>query len=556
MKFNKLAQLYEKLENMSSHNTMRDTLATFFKKTPTADVDKVAYLTLGQISSQYSDVLMGMAAKMVVKSIAQAANEKEADITKEYKKKGDIGTVAEAHAKGKSTLTIKEAFDTLHQIAEASGTGSQDKKIKLLAELLKKSSPLEARYLARIVVGDLRMGVGDKTVLDALSIAKLGSKQAKNALEHAYNICPDVGKIATVFFKKGLKGVDNIGVELGVPLQSMLCQRIDSLDAVKKKMGYPVAVEEKYDGERIQVHKQGSKIRLFSRRLDDITHQFPDVAAAVKKAAKKKNCVIDGEAMPVDKDGNYLPFQKLMQRRRKHDVEKYVKKIPVIFFVFDLLYDGKSLIKEPYKKRWNKLTKAVKQTSTLKLANRKECNDADCIEELFTQTIQKGGEGVVIKNLEGPYQAGVRGWHWIKWKPEYAEKLRDTFDLVVVGAYHGRGKRAGTYGALLCAVYDKKNDRFQTFCKLGSGFTDKQLAELPKKFKKKTKKPARVEVKKAMNPDVWLEPDTVVEVIGAEITKSPIHTAKYALRFPRFKRYRDKKPEQATTLKEITRMAT
>jgi DNA ligase-1 len=352
-----------------------------------------------------------------------------------------------------------------------------------------------------------------------------------------------------------MPGIKKIGVKLGVPIQSMLCQRIKDIDQVQKKMGYPVVVEEKYDGERIQVHKNGNKIKLYSRRLENISLQFPDVVEAIKKSVKAKNCVIDSEVMPVDAKGNLLPFQILMQRRRKYDIEAYVKKIPVALFCFDLLFvNGKSVIHEPYKKRYALMQKYVKQTSRINFAIRKICTDSDCIEDLFNRTVEHGGEGIVIKDLDGPYQAGVRGWHWIKWKPDYVKGLRDTFDLVVVGAYFGRGRRAGTYGALLCAVYNDKTDKFETFCKLGSGFNDKELAGLLKKFKKINHKPARLEISKTMTPDAWFDPRIVLEVTGAEITKSPNHTSGYALRFPRFLRWREKTPEEATTKKEILKM--
>ncbi|MEM3154741.1 MAG: ATP-dependent DNA ligase [Candidatus Woesearchaeota archaeon] len=551
MKFIELARLYEKLEKTSSYNAMKDILSSFLKKTPKNELEHVAYLTLGQIASQFHDINLGMAGKMVIKSIALAGKEREEKVLRQAKKLGDIGKVAEQYA-GKGALSVKTVFGMLHKIASATGAGSQEKKISLLAQLLKQASPIEARYLARIVLGDLRLGIGDKTVLDALAIAYTGGKEARKELEQAYHVCPDIGEIARTIAHKGMKGIKRIGVKLGVPIQSMLCQRIKDIDEVEKKIGYPVIVEEKYDGERIQVHKNKAEIKLYSRRLEDITLQFPDVVAAIKKAVKASTCVIDSEAMPVDKRGNLLQFQVLMQRRRKYDVEKYVKEIPVALFCFDLLFvNGKSVIHSPYKKRYALLQKIIRQTGKINLALRKECNDADCIEDLFNKTVEHGGEGVVIKNPDGPYEAGVRGWNWIKWKPEYVKGLRDTFDLVVVGAYYGRGRRAGTYGALLCAVYNDKTDKFETFCKLGSGFTDKELAGLPKKFKKISHKPARLEISKAMTPDTWFDPRIVVEVTGAELTKSPNHTAGYALRFPRFLRWREKKPEQATTKKEI-----
>ncbi len=562
--FREVAATFEQLEKTRSGNALRALLSALFKRVPQDDIDKITYLALGSIASSYADINLGMAEKMVIKAVAVAATKDESAVASLYKKRGDIGIVAEELVGRKhKDLTVKDVFATLHKIAAAAGAGSQDRKINLLAELLRNASAREARYLARIVQGNLRLGIGDKTVLDALCITFTGSKAAKKEVEHAYTISPDIGVIAKTIATKGIPGIKKIGVTLGVPIQMMLCQRVKDLTEVPQRMGTPFAIEEKYDGERIQVHKRGDKILLYSRRLENITAQFPDIVTAIKKQVKAKECVIEGEAMPVDQHGNLLPFQVLMQRRRKYEIEKYVKKIPVCLFVFEILYhDGKSLIHESYAKRYALLQRIMKPSDNIKLALRSVCKDPDCAEEFFNTTVQRGGEGIVIKSLrqDTTYQAGVRGWHWAKWKPEYVKGLRDTFDLVVVGSYRGKGRRAGTYGAVLCAAYNDKTDRFETFCKLGSGFNDKELKELPKRFKthETKQKPARLDVSKFMIPDVWFTPAIVVEVTGAEITRSPNHTCGLekgqglALRFPRFLRYRpEKKPEQATTVKEI-----
>ncbi|MEM4240256.1 MAG: ATP-dependent DNA ligase [Candidatus Woesearchaeota archaeon] len=568
MKFAELAGAYEQLEKTSSGNALRQILAGLFKKVSTQEIDKVAYMTLGRIASDFADINLGMAERMVIRAVAVAANRDDRAVLALYKKLGDIGLVAEQLVgRKRKDLGVSEVFEILHKIAASSGAGSQEQKVMLLAGLFKNASAREARYLARIVQGNLRLGVGDKTVLDALCITFTGSKAAKKEIEHAYTICPDVGVIARTIAAKGLAGIKKIGVSLGIPIQMMLCQRVKSLGEIPEKMGVPFAVEEKYDGERIQAHKIGNKVVLYSRRLENITLQFPDIVEAVRKNVKAKDCVIEGEAMPVDKKGNLLPFQVLMQRRRKHGIEEYVKKIPVCLFVFEMLYyNGKSLINEAYPRRYELLKKNIRQSDRIQLAQRIICNNPDCAEELFNRTVEHGGEGIVVKSLKpgSGYQAGVRGWHWVKWKPEYVKGLRDTFDLVVVGAYSGRGRRAGVYGALLCAAYNDSADRFETLCKLGSGFTDKDLGELPKKFRKYeiSHKPARLEITKLMIPDVWFTPAVVIEVAGAEITRSPNHTCAIekgqglALRFPRFLRYRpEKKPEQATTTKEILRLA-
>ncbi|RLE40445.1 hypothetical protein DRZ77_02245 [Candidatus Woesearchaeota archaeon] len=566
LRFIKLANVFEQLERTTSGNKMREILARFFKTVPKKEIDIIAYLLLGQIASKYEDINIGMAEKMVLRSIAIDSGRAEKEVSSTFKKLGDVGLTAEKlTTKSKPTLTVAQVFNTLHKIAAASGPGSQEFKIKTLAALLKKASPKEARYIARIILGTLRLGAGDMTLLDALAIAFTGTKANKPKLEHAYNICPDIGIIAKTIAIKGLKGIEKIGVTVGRPIQMMLAQRAKSVQMIKEKIPGVIACEEKYDGERVQAHFDGKRIILFSRRLENTTNQFPDVVEGLKKSIKAKSYVIEGEVVPIDEKGNLLPFQILMQRRRKYDVELYVKKIPVCLFLFDLLFlNGKSYIHKPYPERHKALQKIIKPTKRIKLANRKLCKEIDCIEDFFNWCISHGAEGIIAKSCapDSTYKAGVRGWLWIKWKQEY-QKLADTFDLVVVGAFYGKGKRAGTYGALLCAAYNHKLDRFETFCKLGSGFTDKQLAELPKKFAKYKipHKPARLLVHKDMKPDVWFTPAVVVEVLGAEITRSPLHTCAVekgqglALRFPRFVRYRaDKSPEQATTVKEILDM--
>jgi len=400
-------------------------------------------------------------------------------------------------------------------------------------------------------------------VLDALAMTFTNDKKNKKILETAYNICPDVGIIAETLAKKGLKAIEKIEIHVGIPIRMMLGQRVKSLEEAQEKIPGKVTVEAKYDGERIQAHKdKDGKIHLFSRRLDNITDQFPDLVEYLLKAIKEKEFIVEGEVIAVDQEGKPQPFQVLMQRRRKHDIEEYVKKIPINFKVFELLYlNGKPYLNEPYYKRSEKIESILHKNKEVQATERILTDDVNEIDKFFQKMLKSGYEGIFIKSRaeDSVYQAGVRGWNWIKWKKEYVQDMIDTLDLVVVGAFYGRGKRSGVYGALLCAVYNDKEDRFETFCKLGTGLTDEVLEELPKKLKKHElkKPPARLIFKKEMDADVWFSPHVVVEVFGAEVTKSPFHTAAsgLALRFPRFLRFRDnKKAEQATTSEEVREM--
>jgi len=577
IKFIELVKVYEELEKISSGNEMRRILSEFFKKCPKEEIDVIAYMTLGMIDAEYKKTELGIADKMVVRAIAAASGKEESEIKELFKTKGDLGLVAQSikiKRENKLTsyfktetkeLSVADVFSGLRKIAESSGTGSQDTKTNILAAMLQRASPEEAKYVVRISLGTLRLGVAAMTILDSLSIAFTGSKESKEALEEAYNMCSDIGLVAKAIAKSGVSGVKKIGIQLGSPIKMMLAQRADTLTLIQEKIPGKIAAEEKYDGERMQVHKTKSGIIIYSRRLENIRSQYPDVVENVRKNVKAENFIIEGEGVAVDKDGKLLPFQTVMQRKRKYGIEEYVKKIPVCIFLFDLLYlNGKSYIQEPYPERRKALEKITKETDRVQLAKRIVSENLDEIEEFFGEALERGCEGIIAKSCaeNSVYRTGAREWLWIKWKKDYMAKLRDTLDLVVVGAFAGKGKRSGTYGALLCTAYNDKKDRFETVCKLGAGLTDENLGGLPKKFKQHLveKKPARV--LSELEADYWFEPKIVVEVVGAEITKSPIHTCGIdeigkglAIRFPRFKNYRENKSaEEATTTKEIIQM--
>ncbi len=564
MDFQKLAELFEELEGTASGNKMREILSLFFKKVPPEDMAMVAYLTLGQIASEYENVVLGMAEMSVLKAISTASGMELSKVKKLMQETGDVGLTAEKVLQKKpqtlvplGKLTVQELFQKLHKITTLTGAGSSEAKTNTLAALLQKATAKGAKYLTRIALGTLRMGVGDMTVLDALALAYTGEKKNKELLERAYNICPDVGIIAETIAKKGLSGIEKIEAKVGRPIKMMLAQRVKALEEITEKIPGNFAVEGKYDGERVQAHKTKGKITLFSRRLDDTTSQFPDIVEYLAKCLAAREFIVEGEIVAVGEKGKYAAFQVLMQRRRKENISEYVKKVPVELKIFDLLYlNGQSLIDKPYHERIEKLKKILTKNKQITLADRIDTDDLQELNEFFKKMLDIGHEGVIVKDPNSPYLAGTRGWNWIKWKKEYEKEMIDTFDLVIVGAYHGKGKRSGTYGALLCASYNKKEDTFETVCKLGTGLTDEVLNELPKMLSKHkvNKKPGRVVINKEMEPEVWFEPALVVEVLAAEITKSPYHSLGLALRFPRFVRFREKKAEQATTSKEIKEM--
>ncbi len=575
MEFSVVAGYFQKLEGTQSRLEMTDLLVELFEKTPKSEIDKVAYLCLGHFTAEYEDVVLGIGDKMMIQAIAMAAHRLPKDVSRKFKEVGDLGLAAEemiGSGKGVSlasftggergSVSLKGLFDAFHKIASASGSKSQDVKIKTLAGLLTGAEPLEARYIVRIALETMRLGTGAMTLLDALATLYAEEKSNRPAIERAYNISSDIGLVAKELAKHGLGGVEKIKPMVGRPIKMMAAQRVPELKDIPDKME-KFAVEEKYDGERVQIHKDGDKISIFSRRLDDITAQYPDVIRSLKKQVGAKKAVMEGEVVAV-KGGKLLPFQVLMQRKRKYDIEKYAKKIPVRLFLFDLLLLGdEDYMKKPYAERREKLEGIVKESKEITFANRIITEDLKEVKRFFDEGLERGTEGIMAKSLgeESIYRAGAREWMWIKWKKDYREGLADTFDLVLIGAFYGTGKRAGKYGTLLGATYNADKDLFESFCKIGTGFTDEVLDGMLKKFKGiiSEGKPARV--RSEMEPDIWFEPQIVMEVSGAEITESPAHSCGkgelgkgLSLRFPRFKRYREKKPEDATSTEEVVQM--
>jgi DNA ligase-1 len=436
-------------------------------------------------------------------------------------------------------------------------------KIKLLTQLLNNSTPLEAKFLARIPLGMLRLGIGDPTILDAFSVKMGGDKKLREPLERAYNLCSDLGLVAEVLWKGGMKGIEKFKIKAGNPIRSALAERLPSAEEIIEKLG-KCAVEAKYDGFRIQVHRSGKNVQLFSRRQENTTHMFPEIVKAVSQLPQKE-LIMEGEALSYNEEtAEYYPFQMTIQRKRKHDVGEMAKEYPLKLFIFDVLYaDGKDYTEEPFEKRRKLVEKIVKPGKVLMHSEMIVTDKADRLDEFFHDCVSRGLEGIIAKDLHAPYVAGARKFAWIKLKRSYKGELSDTIDVTIVGYYRGTGIRAKFgFGGFLGAVYDEKEDMFKTITKCGSGFSEEQmvkLRELLEKIKVKSK-PARVD--SLLEPHVWTEPKYVVSIMADEITESPMHTAGrkrdtgYALRFPRMVNWirEDKKPEDATTVEEIVKM--
>ena len=577
MKFLELANAFEKIDATTKRLEMTSLLVELIKKTPKQELSKVVYLLQGKLYPDYEGVELGLAEKLLMKSVAQVTGRTERAIEADFKRTGDLGSTIERLVQKRSQttltqrpLTVDLVYGTFDKIAHAEGSGSVEMKVRLLASLLNEAKPTEAKYIARMAVGKLRLGVADMTVLDALAVAYGGDKTAREPLERAYNLSSDLGYVAEVLAREGLDGVSKFKISVGRPVRPMLCERLPDAESILEKLGGEGAAEYKYDGLRIQAHLAGKGFHLFSRRLENITEQFPDVAENLRSSIRAKESIIEGECVAVDPNtGDLLPFQVVSQRRgRKYEISKMADEVPVTAFLFDILYlNGRDLTQLSYLDRRKELVEVVKTSERVFIAQQTIVNDGRRLEQLMNEAVAAGCEGLVVKSIsqQSVYQAGARGWNWIKYKRSYKAEVQDTFDLAPVGAFAGRGKRAGRYGALLMAVYNVEEDVFETICKLGSGFTDEDLIDLPKIAEGTLSSHRNPRVSSLMEADVWFTPSLVLEVAADEITLSPLHTCArgairpesgLALRFPRFtgKWRKDKGPEDATSTEEALEM--
>ena len=568
MKFSELAKYFDELEQTASRNELVRILSELYKKVSADEIQPVTYLIQGRVAPFFEPTEIGMGEKLVIAAIARAFRVEKEEVAKEFSKLGDLGLVAEelskAHREKRKDLSVLEVFKALETVAKTMGEGTVEKKVSGLADLVEHLDPISAKHLVRIPSGNLRLGIGDPTVLDALSFAKKGDKSLRPILEAAYNRSSDLGLIAHTFWSKGEKAVEQIKIEVGKPVRPELAERLPNPEAVIKKLGYS-GVQPKYDGFRVQIHKTGDEVRIYSRNLENMSLMFPELTTATRKL-KDKELILDGEAIAYNPDSEeYLPFQETTQRRRKYGIEELAAKLPLRAFVFDILYrNGKDLTPEPYEKRLAIVDEVIKGSETLLPAPLTKTDSAEELTKELLDNISKGLEGVVVKRLEAPYTAGARNFNWVKLKRHTSGELTDTVDLVLLGYYYGRGKRtAFGAGALLAGVYDKDKDQFVTITKIGTGLTDEEWREVHARGDKLMVKEKPARVNSILKPDVWIKPEVVVEVMADEITRSPVHTAGkfddnpgYALRFPRIVSFRsaDKRAEDATTVKEIMEM--
>src|SRR6266568_2265443 len=569
VEFARLAHTFEELEGTSSRLALIELLTQLFRSIERPEeIEQVCYLVQGRVAPFYVALEMGMAEKSVTRSLALAYHTTPEHVEALYATLGDLGLVAGQVSSDAGSvptvLSIDDVFGGLRAIAQTSGKGAIEQKSARLVDLLTRVDSVSAKYVVRILLGNLRLGIGDATVLDALAKARWNDAKKRKLLEGAYHKTSDLGLIARTIYEQPDEGeaeraVAALDIQVGKPIHSQLAERLPSPEAIIARMGTVVA-QYKYDGLLAQIHKDGKLVTIFSRNLEDQSHMFPELIAGTLGQIRAESVILDAEALAYNATSEeFLPFQETTRRRRKHGIEALAEQLPLKAFVFDILYkDGVSLLVE----RLKILEQTMHPTDeTLMLTASHQIEDAKALILLFDEAISKGLEGLVVKKPESRYEAGARNFNWVKLKRHSAGALGDTIDCVLLGYLYGRGKRAAFgAGSLLAGLYDPEQDQFVTVTKIGTGLSDEQWRSIRERTRglEVDHRPARVS--SLIEPSVWVEPQLVIEVLADEITRSPTHTAGkvgaepgYALRFPRLVsfRERDKQPEDATTVQEL-----
>lgn len=570
MHFKDVAQSFQKIEHESSRTEITKLFAELIKHATAHEAQMITYLSLGLLRAPYEGSLFNFAEKNAVKTIADVLDISERTAKEYAKKVGDLGSLLiEGSWKHEKELTLTQVYDHLCHFAAISGEGSQEEKSAYLQNLLKQVDAISACYIVRIIIGKLRLGFSDMTVIDALSWSVAGDKSLRDILEHAYNISADIGLIALRLKEGGVEAIEKMKITVGIPIRPAAAERLPTAADIIKKLG-PCVAQPKLDGFRLQVHfeKHGhqSKLWFFSRNLLDMSAMFPDLTVDIKHL-NVASVIFEGEALAYDEQtDSYLPFQETVKRRRKHGIEEMAVEMPLKLILFDILYlDGVSLLDEPHYKR-EKILSTLLRSHNLKsvtMIGERSMETAQQLNDYFLENITAGLEGLVVKRPDAIYQPGKRNFNWIKLKRHEEEgKLDDTLDCVILGYYAGKGKRAAFgIGAFLVGVYSPTEDCFETVAKIGTGLTDDEWRALKKQCDAEhiSHKLPNMIVDKALEPDVWVAPKIVVMIRADEITRSPVHSAGrdaegvgYALRFPRIMGSRpDKSETEATTVAEL-----
>ena len=571
MKFSIISDAFQQMEATTKRLELTDILVKLIQEIPEDVIAKAIYLIQGKLRPNFEGVELGIAEKLVMRAMSKSSGIPLKKIEDDYNKGGDLGQTAENILQQKiqttfasEVITLEKVYDTLFKISKLEGKGSQEMKMKYVSSMLNDATPQESKFILKILLGTLRLGIAENTVMDALAIAFTGKKENREIIENAYNVSSDLGKVAEVISTGGVKEIEKFQIKLFSPIRPMLADRIKSGEETVEKFQEKFAAEYKLDGERAQIHKQKDKIEIFSRSLEIITSYYPDIVEKISKLIISEDVILEAEVVAMNSNsGDFLPFQELMHRRRKYEIEEAVTKYPITVNFFDVLFsEGKNCMDMRYEKRRELLEKIIKQDDFARLIPMSIIESKEQVLEVLENSINSGCEGLMLKHLDSTYRAGIRGSNWLKLKREYQNELGDSLDLVVVGAFFGKGRRTGKYGTLLLSTYNDEEDVFPSICKVGTGFTDESLDQLYQILSPKVTLKKNPRIVSEMEADVWFEPELVIEIVASEITQSPIHKTALdkikegtglALRFPKFtgKIRTEKNSEDASTDEEV-----
>lgn len=588
MQFSVFAAKLEELEQLSSRLDMTERLAQLYTELTVDEIAPASYLMQGSLVPSYQSLEFQLSTKMLLRALARAQSSQpqaqttenlfgeedvrstQKQVEEHYKKVGDLGEVAVAWIpKRNASHSLLEIYEALVTIAKYAGSGSQDQKVSGVVKLLNTVDQLSAKFIIRIILGKVRLGFSAMTLLDALSWAVTGDKSQRAILEQAYQKQADIGLLATTYLsvkKDSQKNPEKVlaaySVTAGIPVIPALCHRLNTSQEIIDKMG-EVIVEPKYDGLRVQIHfkragfQDGSLVKAYTRNLEDVSYMFPELLE-LEKVTSEDVLILDSEAIGFNPSTNeLLPFQETITRKRKHNITTVSEKVPIKFFVFDILFrENNGFLEYPLRKRKDVLESLFIKNRTFEVAPFIITKDPVILREYHEEQLLKGLEGAVIKKIDSEYQSGRKGWKWVKIKEEEGTsgKLKDTLDLIIMGYYAGRGKRSQFgIGALLVGVLDAE-ESVTTIAKIGTGLTEQRLTDIKSQCDEIAvpQKPTQYIVDTSLIPDVWVDPSIVIEVAADEITKSPNHSSGVALRFPRLISMRtDKKWTDATTVSEL-----
>lgn len=554
MKYQELAEVYEKLSSTTKRLEKIDILSDFLKKIK-KDESYVLYLLIGNIYASYDERRIGISNQLAIKALSKSTGSNKDKIVSEWRKIGDLGLVAEKLTKSKSQHTLQsksldtsKVIENLRKLPELEGKGTIDKKMGLITELLTSADSLEAKYLIRTLLADLRMGVQESTIRESIAEAYFPKKKKESAeiVQRAIDKLNDIAVVFEIAKTKGIKGLETATLQIGKPIKAMLAQKVSTIEEGFKAMGSPCAVEWKYDGFRVIIHKNKDQVKIFTRMLENVTKQFPEIKDYVKKYVKGESFILDGEAVGYDKKtGRYTEFQSISQRiRRKYNIEELQKELPVEVNLFDILYhNGKSLLDKPLEYRTKFLRKIV-TPKKYKIVTSKLIitSDVKKAEKFYKDALKDNQEGIMMKNLKADYKPGRMVGHMVKLKPEERD-----LDLVITGAEWGTGKRSGWLTSFILSC--KHGNKYLEVGKVSTGLKEKSEMGISYENLTELIKPLIIKEK---GRRVEIKPKIILSVTYQEIQKSPNYNSGLALRFPRFTALRPDKPlSELNTLKEI-----